>query len=171
MSSPPALSIRLRPYVDADRWLTEAIETSPTMMAHLGGPLPIDDIPAIHQRRLDGMTVDRLWYFTIELEPDGQMVGTICLWSDPVDGGFQSEAGWAVLDEFQGRGLASAALRLLLERAAADGRWGDIHALPGVTNGPSNALCRRAGFTNVGEVVVDYAGRQLRCNHWVHTAS
>jgi RimJ/RimL family protein N-acetyltransferase len=160
-------SVRLRPYADSDRWLTEAIETSPVMMADLGGPLPAADIPGIHRRRLEGMAADRLWYFTVDLEPDGQTVGTICLWSDAYEGGRRSEAGWAVLEEFQGRGIATEALRLLVERAREDGRWGDIHAFTGASNGPSNAVCRKGGFTCMGEETVHYAGRRLRCNHWV----
>jgi RimJ/RimL family protein N-acetyltransferase len=166
MSSPPP-SIHLRAYADADRWLTEAIELDPVMMADLGGPLAAKDVAGIHERRLRGMATDHLWYFTVELQPAGQAIGTICLWSDAIDGGRRSEAGWAILHEFQGRGIATEALRLLLVRAVEDGRWGDIHAFPGVNNGPSNALCRKAGFTNIGEEVVEYAGRQLRCNHWV----
>lgn len=160
-------SIRLRPYADGDRWLTESIEMDPAMMADLGGPLAPDALPGIHERRLRGMATDRLWYFTVELEPEGRAVGTICLWSDSVDGRTRSEAGWAILSEYQGRGLATRALQLLIERAVDDGRWGDIHAFPGITNGPSNAVCRKAGFRKVGEEVVDYAGRALRCNHWV----
>jgi RimJ/RimL family protein N-acetyltransferase len=164
-------SIRLRPYADADRWLTEAIEMDPAMMANLGGPLPAVALPGIHERRLRGMAADRLWYFTVELEPNGPTVGTICLWSDAVEGGRRSEAGWAILHEYQGRGLATRALQLLIERAVEDGRWGDIHAFPGVSNGPSNSVCRKAGFRNVGEEVVEYAGRALRCNHWVLEAA
>lgn len=160
-------NVRLRPYSDDDRWLTESIETSPVMMADLGGPLPAADIPGVHARRLEGMAADRLWYFTIELQPEGAAVGTICLWSDAVEGGHRSEAGWAVVHEYQGRGIATEALRLLLERAGEDGRWGDIHAFPGVSNRASNAVCRKAGFANVGEETVLYAGRRLRCNHWV----
>jgi RimJ/RimL family protein N-acetyltransferase len=166
-----APSVRLRPYVDADRWLTEAIETSPVMMADLGGPLPAGDIPGIHRRRLEGMAADRLWYFSVDLEPDGQTVGTICLWSDAYEGGRRSEAGWAVLEAFQGRGIATEALRLLVERAREDGRWGDIHAFTGAENGPSNAVCRKGGFTYIGEETVHYAGRRLRCNHWVLDAT
>jgi RimJ/RimL family protein N-acetyltransferase len=36
----PTAQLRLRPYTDEDRWLTETIETSPVMMADLCGPLP-----------------------------------------------------------------------------------------------------------------------------------
>jgi len=163
---PPPM-LRLRPYVDADRWLTEAIEANPVMMAELGGPLAADEIPGVHQRRLDGIAADRVWYLAVELVPEGEVVGSICLWSDKTEEGHRSEAGWAILLEFQGRGFATEALRLLIARAADDGRWGDIHAFPGVSNGASNAVCRKGGFANIGEETVEYAGRRLRCNHWV----
>jgi RimJ/RimL family protein N-acetyltransferase len=67
---------------------------------------------------------------------------------------------------FQGRGLASEAVGAVLERARAEERWGVIHAFPSVTNGPSNAICRKTGFSKVEEVDFEYAGRILRCNHW-----
>jgi RimJ/RimL family protein N-acetyltransferase len=71
-----------------------------------------------------------------------------------------------VLPEHQGRGIASAALGLLIERARAEPRFTSIHAFPPVTNAPSNALCRKAGFTLAEEMDFVYAGRTLRCNHW-----
>jgi RimJ/RimL family protein N-acetyltransferase len=51
-------------------------------------------------------------------------------------------------------------------RADDDGRWGVVHAFPGVTNAASKALCRSVGFTFVGERDVTFAGRLLRTNHW-----
>lgn len=169
--SSPAPTIRLRPYAETDRWLTEEIETNPVMMADLGGPLPAEEIPGVHQRRLAGMAADRVWYFVVEREPTGEVLGTICLWADAFRGAHRSEAGWAILHEHQGRGYATEALRLLLALAADDGRWGDVHAFPGVSNGASNAVCRKGGFTNIGEETVEYAGRRLRCNHWIHRAT
>jgi RimJ/RimL family protein N-acetyltransferase len=71
-----------------------------------------------------------------------------------------------VLPEFQGQGYATRAVRALLERARADGRWGHVHAFPGITNAASNALCRSVGFTFVGERNVTFAGRELRTNQW-----
>ena len=71
-----------------------------------------------------------------------------------------------VLPEFQGQGYAKRAVRAMLERARDDGRWGVVHALPGITNVASNALCRSVGFTLVGEQAVNFAGRNLRCNEW-----
>ncbi|MEA2612310.1 MAG: hypothetical protein QOI52_269, partial [Chloroflexota bacterium] len=29
------------------------------------------------------------------------------------------------------------------------------------------AVCRKGGFTWIGEETVHYAGRRLLCNHWV----
>ena len=164
----PTAQLRLRPYTDEDRWLTETIETSPVMMADLGGPLPEADIPGIHARRLEGMAADRLWYFTVELEPEGTAVGTICLWSDAVAGELRSEAGWAILHEYQGRGLATEALRLLIARSAArtDGGVTSTRSRGPRTAHPTRSA-GRAGFENVGEETVLYAGRRLACNHWV----
>jgi RimJ/RimL family protein N-acetyltransferase len=71
-----------------------------------------------------------------------------------------------VLPAHQGRGIASAALEMLIERARADDRYPSIHAFPPVTNDPSNAVCRKFGFELVNVRDFVYAGRTLRCNHW-----
>ena len=92
------------------------------------------------------------------------------LWPSEVHGEAISETGWMILPDHQGKGYASAALGLLLERAKGDGRWGDIHAFPGATNGASNALCRKAGFEQLESLDVEYAGRPLHVNHWVWRA-
>jgi RimJ/RimL family protein N-acetyltransferase len=72
-----------------------------------------------------------------------------------------------VLPEFQGRGLGKQAVRMLLELARDDGRWGLVHAFPATTNGPSNGICRSLGFRLAGERDVTFADRVLRSNHWV----
>jgi RimJ/RimL family protein N-acetyltransferase len=71
-----------------------------------------------------------------------------------------------VLPAHQGRGVASGALALLIERVEAEPRFDRIHAFPPVTNAPSNALCRKFGFTLLGPHEFVYAGRTLHCNHW-----
>ena len=67
-----------------------------------------------------------------------------------------------VLPEFQGRGLGKRAVRMLLEMARDDGRWGLVHAFPATTNAPSNGICRSLGFRFAGERGVTFAGRVLR---------
>jgi RimJ/RimL family protein N-acetyltransferase len=156
----------LVPYADDDIWLTRALETDARVMAELGGPWPEEAIPRIHQRRLASIARGT-WWFTIVPEPGAQPVGMLGIFGSEVQGQAISEVGWSVLPEHQGRGYASAGLAMLLDRARADGRWGAIHAFPGATNVPSNALCRKFGFTLAGEETVDYGGRSLRCNHWV----
>jgi RimJ/RimL family protein N-acetyltransferase len=158
--------MELVPYADEHLWLTEALETNERVMAELGGAWPRDAIPGIHERRLKS-TAAGSWLFTIVPEPGKPPVGMVGIFGSDLDGAAISEATFLVLPSHQGRGYASEALRLLLERAQADGRWGPIHAFPGATNGPSNALCRKFGFALVGERSVDYGGRSLRCNHWL----
>jgi RimJ/RimL family protein N-acetyltransferase len=74
-----------------------------------------------------------------------------------------------LLAAFHGRGLASAALALLLERARRESRFEQLHAWPGVSNAASNALCRKFGFELVGEEDGGYRDARLRVNHWVLT--
>jgi RimJ/RimL family protein N-acetyltransferase len=162
--------MELEPYGEGDLWLTEALETDPRVMAELGGPWLAEDAQAAHRRRLASVEERGTWWFKIVPDPAVGAVGTIGIWASEWAGAPISETGWMVLPEHQGRGHASAALRLLLERAADSGTWGDIHAFPGETNGASNALCRKFGFELLETVDVDYSGRPLRCNHWVWRA-
>ncbi|MFJ6382855.1 GNAT family N-acetyltransferase [Kitasatospora sp. NPDC092039] len=140
----------------------------PVMMAELGGPLPREAVEERLRKDLALTAADGPWVRMIV--PDGaeddEAAGTVTLWSDEEDGVTVSEIGWMVLPEHQGRGLAKAAVRQVLD-AAANGHWGEIHANPGVTNGPSNGICRALGFRLLGERDIDFAGRVLRANHWV----
>jgi RimJ/RimL family protein N-acetyltransferase len=141
----------------------------PAMMAELGGPLPRDGIEAKVETDVRKTRADDYWVSMIV--PDAAtlevVAGSVGLWSheDGPDKGL-SEIGWMVLPEFQGHGYAKRAVRAMLQRARVDGRWGVVHAFPGVTNAASNALCRSVGFTLVGERNVEFADRELRTNHW-----
>jgi RimJ/RimL family protein N-acetyltransferase len=140
----------------------------PVMMAELGGPLPRDGIEAKVERDVRDAVAGTAWIKMIV--PDAAVpevvAGTVALWSHEDDGGPLSEIGWMVLPEFQGRGLAKAAVRTLLERARAEDRWGTVHAFPGITNAASNGICRSLGFTLLEERDVTFANRVLRTNHW-----
>ncbi|ARF79716.1 GNAT family N-acetyltransferase [Kitasatospora aureofaciens] len=142
------------------------------MMAELGGPLPREKVEARLRKDLALVAADSAWIKVIVPDGDagpGGAAGLVTLWQDEEDGVTVSEIGWMVLPGFQGRGLAKAAVRQVLDAAAADGRWGEVHANPGVTNGPSNGICRALGFRLLGQRDLDFADRILRTNHWVVT--
>jgi len=162
--------VELVPYSDAERWLTEALETDPRAMAELGGPWPAEHARHAHHRRLAGVLDGSIWWFSIVPDPETGPIGTIGVWASDWKGEDLSEAGWMILPDHHGRGYGSAALGALLDRARADDRWGDIHAFPGATNAASNALCRKFGFEELDGGDADYAGRHFPANHWVWRA-
>jgi RimJ/RimL family protein N-acetyltransferase len=143
------------------------METDPVVMAELGGSVPREEIPALHKRRLDSVATDP-WWFVIVTD-DEEPAGAIGIWETEHDGATVHETGWMLARRFHGRGLASAALGLLLDRAREEPRFEQIHAWPGVTNPASNALCRKFGFELLGEENGGYRDAALRVNHWVLT--
>ncbi|MQS13471.1 GNAT family N-acetyltransferase [Streptomyces kaniharaensis] len=178
--------MRLRDVEESDAEAYVRMRCDPVMMAELGGPLPKERVVERLRNEVREAAEDRSWIRMIVV-PDGAgpgeaVAGGIALWSHEShesresresrgsneDGGAAiSEIGWMVLPEYQGRGLAKAAVRQLLDQAARDGRWGSVHAFPAVTNGPSNGICRALGFRLLGEREVDFADRVLHCHHWV----
>jgi len=157
--------VELVPYTDEHLGLTEALELDPEVMHELGGPADPADLERVHRMRVE--TVARGdWYFVIVPEPSAGPVGAIGIWESTVAGSKLDEVGWMVLPAHQGRGVASGALSLLLERARSEPRFERVHAFPGVSNGPSNALCRKFGFVHVEEIEVRFRDRPLTVNHW-----
>jgi RimJ/RimL family protein N-acetyltransferase len=143
------------------------IRCDPAMMTELGGPLPRDGIEEIVSRHARLTRPGEALICMIVPDDDPAVVaGTVALFVREHEGKPLAELGWAVLPPFQGRGIAKAAVRMLLDRARDQRRWGLVHAFPGVTNPASNAVCRSTGFTLVGPLDVWFAGRLCRANHW-----
>jgi RimJ/RimL family protein N-acetyltransferase len=162
--------VRLRDVELGDVSAYVRMRCDPVMMTELGGPLPREGMEEKVARDVRGAVAGTEWIkMIIPDEAAAEVVaGSVVLWSHEEDGGEPiSEIGWMVLPEFQGRGLAKRAVRMLLELAREDGRWGLVHAFPAVTNGPSNGICRSLGFRLAGERDVTFSGRVLRSNHWV----
>jgi RimJ/RimL family protein N-acetyltransferase len=159
--------VELRNVTIDDLSLFEQTHCDPVMMAELGGPLPRERMPEKVRTVAADVEADVSWYFAIIPDVEtGVAAGTVCVWAGEHEGEPLNEIGWMVLPAFQGRGIASEAVRQVLDRARTTKRWDVIHAFPGVTNGPSNGICRKLGFSNLGECEVDFADRLLRCNHW-----
>jgi RimJ/RimL family protein N-acetyltransferase len=158
----------LRDVVTGDLQAYVAMRCDPAMMGELGGPQDPSSMCTKVGSDVVDVLLDRAWVSMIV--PDATAVpavaGGVALWRHEHEGSAISEIGWMVLPEYQGRGLATAAVRALLHRARTDGRWGDIHAFPGVTNVASNSLCRRLGFVRVATTTVTLGERPLDSHHW-----
>ncbi|PZT72452.1 GNAT family N-acetyltransferase [Streptomyces sp. AC1-42W] len=161
-------SVRIEPWAPGDLELLRRAN-APELMAHLGGPEPEGKLLGRHARYL-ALSADRTGrgrMFRIALPGVAEAVGTIGFWEHHWRGREVYETGWTVLPEFQGRGIASAATRAVAGAARAEGRHRYLHAFPSVANGPSNGVCRKAGFTLLGEYEIEYPpGHPLLTNDW-----
>jgi RimJ/RimL family protein N-acetyltransferase len=160
--------VRLRDVEPGDVVWYVRMRCDPVMTAELGGPLPREGMEAKVEHDVRDVAAGTAWIKMIipdETAPE-VVAGSVVLWAN-TDGEPMSEMGWMVLPEFQGRGIAKMAVRALLELARDEGQWGLVHAFPGVTNAPSNGICRSLGFRLAGEEDITFAGRVFRANHWV----
>jgi len=160
----PLPPVELRRYAEDDLTILRR-HNAPEMTAYLGGPESEEKLLNRHQRYLDIPDSGKGYMFVIWT--DDMRVGMIGYWEHEDKGETVWETGWGVLPEFQGRGIAVAAIHELVKKARADGTHRFLHAYPRTDNGASNALCRNAGFELVGEVDFEYpAGNPIRCNDW-----
>lgn len=158
--------IRLQPWGQGDFPLLVGLN-APEMTEHLGGPETDEQLRRRHERyvRLAGST--EAFIFKVVLASTGEVAGGVNFWDREWKGEDVYEMGWGVLPEFQGRGIASAAVKQAIGLARALKGRSAIHAFPSVENGPSNAICRKAGFELLGEVPFEYPkGHWMRCNDW-----
>ncbi|MDX3851097.1 GNAT family N-acetyltransferase [Streptomyces sp. AK02-01A] len=160
--------VRIEPWSEGDLDLLRAAN-APELMTHLGGPETEEQLAGRHRRYVD-LSADRTGrgrMFRVVLLPGGEAVGTIGFWEQTWQGEQVYETGWAVLAAFQGRGIAAAATAAVVERARAEKKHRYLHAFPSIGNPPSNAVCRKAGFTLRGECEFEYpVGHLMRCNDW-----
>jgi RimJ/RimL family protein N-acetyltransferase len=155
------MGVVIEPWTDADLPLLRA-QNTPEMTRYLGGPESEEKLLDRHRRYVEGNEM-----FRVVLLPERVVAGSTGYWEKNWQGEDVYETGWAVLPEFQGRGIAAAAVRAIAAQAAAAGTRRYLHAYPSVDNGPSNAVCRKAGFELLGEYDFEYPpGHALRCNDW-----
>lgn len=186
-----APSVRLEPWAETDLGLLRAMN-APELMSHLGGPETEEQLRLRHQRyvALSNAGQDKGRMFRIVLLPDtggereaagpgeargpagavsglAATVGTIGFWENVWQGHQIYESGWGLLAAFQGRGIAAAAAAAVIECARVQHTHRYLHAFPSVDNPPSNAVCRRAGYTLQGICAFEYPpGNVLTCNDW-----
>jgi RimJ/RimL family protein N-acetyltransferase len=139
----------------------------PRMTEHLGGPESPEKLAERQARYERIREAGTGGMFVICAGPQAEGVGSVGYWEQTWHGGTVWEIGWSVVPEWQRRGIATRAVGLLLEKIAADGPDRPILAYPAVENEASNAVCRKAGMTLIGEAVVDFPpGNFFRANEW-----
>ncbi len=167
MADNEQIQVDIRLWSDDDLPVLERTLGDPLMTEHLGGPESPQKIIERHARYVKASQSVEEPQFAIVVEPEREAAGWVGYWEREWQGQRVWEMGWSVLPEFQGRGIATRAAVLLVERARAHGKHRFIHAYPAVDNGPSNAICRKVGFTQQGEVDFEYPkGHLMRCNDW-----
>jgi RimJ/RimL family protein N-acetyltransferase len=138
---------------------------TPAMTQYLGGPESDEDVRRRHQRYLRSSTSNDTWMFAIEA--DGQPAGAIGFWSIEQDGEAAYETGWNVLPGWQRRGVASAAVRALVDLVVQEAPPRErLFAYPSIDNAASNALCRAMGFVDLGERDFPFRAIVLRTSVW-----
>ncbi len=168
MTNDEQLSIALRPWTNEDLPLLQRMMRDPEMTAHLGGPVPQDSILERHERYCQRMSESGRVMFVIAVLPERVAAGAVGYWEREWRGEKVWETGWMVLPDFQGRGAATQATAEVLKRARAENMHRFVHAFPDVDNVASNAICRKLGFTNLGEVEFENVlhGTTMRSNDW-----
>ncbi|MEU0113894.1 GNAT family N-acetyltransferase [Streptomyces bobili] len=162
-----AEQVRLVPWGEGDFWLLER-NNGPGMTDHLGGPETPEKLADRHRRYLE---LDSGQMYRVALAEGGETVGSIGYWERSWQGEPVWETGWGVLPEFQGRGLGARAARAVTDavRKAVRETGGHrtLHAFPSVDHPASNGVCRRAGFTLLGECAFEYPkGHWIASNDW-----
>ncbi|MDG7008579.1 MAG: GNAT family N-acetyltransferase [Nitrososphaerota archaeon] len=161
--------VSIRPYAEGDMWVLERTLGDPNQMVHLNGPESPETLRKRHKLFL-ALSADPSagCMYTITMGPENAPVGNVGYWERDEDGQNGWEAGWFVLPEFQGKGIATAATRLLANHVAKLNRR-FLFASPSVNNHQSNAICRKLGFALAGETESEYppeSGKFLRVNIW-----
>lgn len=163
------MTVELRPWTEADIDVLRQAN-SPSMTTHLGGPEPDEKIEERNRRYARDWETGASWMFRIDVPGLGDAVGSVGYWPSEWDGEEVYEMGWAVAEPWQGRGIATDAVRRCLEYASRHGELDRMTAFPLIENTASNAICRKTGFELLGQG--DFPGRRgdtVRVNVWARS--
>ncbi|MFE0592246.1 GNAT family N-acetyltransferase [Micromonospora echinospora] len=158
--------VRIEPWQEGDLDLLRRIN-APEMKRYVGGPESEEKVLARHRRYVDFAGTGQGCMFRVVALPAGVAVGSIGYWERVWHGDTVYEMGWSILPAYQGRGLATAALGAAVAQARARRTHRYAHAFPSVDNAASNAVCRKAGFTLLGETEFEFPpGELMRSHDW-----
>jgi RimJ/RimL family protein N-acetyltransferase len=137
--------------VTLERWADGDLDVlrqanTPELTRYLGGPETEDALAARHWEYLSSGEAVLMFRIVV----DGETAGCAGFWEQDHDGAPAYEVGCVVLPEWQGRGVAAAALSEVVRRALAAGDGRPVVGYGDALNEASHALCRRVGFTLEG---------------------
>jgi RimJ/RimL family protein N-acetyltransferase len=157
--------VTLERWSNGDLPLLERLMGDPRMTEHLGGPESPGELRE-RERRYERLEHgDRM--FKIIDQASGAGAGSVGFWTKEWRDDQVYEIGWMVAPEFQGRGIGVAAVAQAIGVARRDDRHRFVHAFPNVDNGPSNAICRKLGFSLREACEFDFPkGHFMTCNDW-----
>ena len=161
------MAVRIEAWGEGDLLLLQKSMGDPEMTQHLGGPESPKQIAERHARlqRLADSGQGR--WFKIVDEDTGESVGSVGYWERVWRDEAVYEIGWSVLPPFQGKGVAGRGTDQAIGVASSEKKHRFMHAFPSVDNGPSNAICRKLGFTLIEECEFEYPkGSFMQCNDW-----
>ncbi len=168
MQAERTISVEIRPWSDEDLAVLLRIFSDAHTMEFLGQVETAEQIRHRHERYLSGNN-GLLHMFVILAGPEKQGAGLVGFWEHESNGDLMYETGWAVLPEFQGRGIATQAALLAADLARHEHRYRCLHAYAAVANDASNAVCRKAGFVLQGQVDITDSQQAppMRYNDWM----
>jgi RimJ/RimL family protein N-acetyltransferase len=162
------MPVGIRYWADEDLPLLERLMGDAATTGQLGGPETREQVRARHERYVHSRETSRQGpMFAITVGKDATAVGSIGYWQRTWQGQQLWEVRWSVLGEYQGQGIGSQALLLLVDRARRLGKTRFLHAFPAADHALANEVCRQAGFKLLGEVDFEFApGQTRRRNDW-----
>ena len=157
------MELTLIPWSEDDLHVLERANSS-DMTRFLGGVESDEDLAARHALYLSFAEAGGGRMFRVEV--DGASAGYAGWWDEVHEGTPVFEVGCAVGPAWQGRGVATEALRRLVDLAqASDPR--PIVGYAAVANAASNALCLRAGFELRGTGAFPLDDGDFEVNIWM----
>jgi RimJ/RimL family protein N-acetyltransferase len=161
------VSVHLELWSEDDLSVLEQTLGDPESMTYLGGPESAEQLAKRHANFVTLLGTGTGEMFTIVDDQSGEKLGSVGYWDKTWREAEVYETGWHVIRAFQGHGIATAAMTQLIERLRANTARRYLHAFPSVENAPSNAICRKLGFTLIEEHEFEYPkGSFMRCNDW-----
>jgi RimJ/RimL family protein N-acetyltransferase len=158
--------IHLRLWSEGDYELIRKAMGTPEMTKYLWLENE-EKLKARHERyiHLPEKGNDRM--YVIELGEKRTPVGSVGYWEIDHEGGKAWETGWSVLPEFQGKGIATRATTLAMDMARNTNLHRFMFAYPAQENAPSNAICKKLGFTFQKPYEEEFPdGRKMILNIW-----